>query len=73
MQRMLCDAIAGHNHRTSQFTQANFEGKHQRCYSTGCMCELTPEYSRINGWNHGYAFVDVYEDGSFDMDNRIII
>jgi predicted phosphodiesterase len=72
MARMNANALAGHNHRTSQFTQNNFEGNHMACYSTGCMCELFPEYSRINGWNHGYAFVDVYEDGSFDMDNRII-
>jgi hypothetical protein len=39
------------------------------CWSTGCLCDLTPDYSRVNRWNHGFAVVEVDEAGSFNVDN----
>lgn len=40
------------------------------CWSTGCLCDLRPEYARINKWNHGFAAVTVHDDGSFDVSNQ---
>lgn len=70
--KMQTNALMGHCHRSSEFSQNNFEGTWLRCWSTGCMCEMNPDYGRINMWNHGYAFVDVHEDGSFVVDNVIL-
>jgi hypothetical protein len=39
------------------------------CWSTGCLCDLTPEYARVNRWNWGFATVTVDTAGSFDVDN----
>jgi hypothetical protein len=30
---------------------------------------LTPTYARVNRWNHGMAFVEVANDGSFNVAN----
>jgi hypothetical protein len=38
-------------------------------WSTGCLCDLTPQYARVNRWNHGMAFVEVANDGSFNVSN----
>lgn len=65
-------ALQGHCHRTSEYLEKNVLGNWIKCYSTGSLCELHPEFSRINRWNNGYAFVDVYEDDSFDVRNVVI-
>jgi hypothetical protein len=39
------------------------------CWSTGCLCDLTPEYARINRWNHGAAIVTVFDDGEYEVHN----
>lgn len=65
-------AAQGHVHRTSQYFERNLFGDHMKCWSIGCLCELTPEYARINRWNHGWAFVDVDEDGSYDFNNVVM-
>jgi predicted phosphodiesterase len=64
-------AMQSHCHRSSEYLERNVFGDWLKCYSIGCLCELTPEYARVNRWNHGYAFVDVHEDGSFDIESVV--
>lgn len=64
--------LMGHCHRSSANTVRNTFGQWLKTYSTGCMCELNPEFSRINNWNRGYAFVEIDSSGAFEVDNRII-
>ena len=61
--------LAGHLHRTSEHTEPTMLGKTITCWSTGCLCDLHPEYARINKWNSGFATVEVSKDGSFNCDN----
>lgn len=64
-------AIIGHHHTTSEHSESNLHGERIVCYSTGCLCELTPEYRpyAYTKWNHGFAFVKVEADGSFQVNN----
>lgn len=64
-------AIIGHHHTTSEHSESNLHGERIVCYSTGCLCELTPEYRpyAYTKWNHGFAFVTVEADGSFQVNN----
>jgi hypothetical protein len=39
----------------------------------GCLCDLSPDYAIVNRWNHGFAIVDIDEDGSFEVHNHKII
>ena len=38
-------------------------------WSTGCLCNLRPEYAKFNRWNHGFAFVDIDKSGEFEVHN----
>lgn len=71
--RAKASVICGHNHQTSEHSENNLEGKVVTTWSTGCLCEMHPQYMPINKWNHGFAFVRVFEDGGFEVDNLKII
>jgi hypothetical protein len=61
--------LEGHGHRTSGHCEPDLWGSEVFCWSTGCLCDLRPEYARINKWNWGFASVTVDADGSFDVTN----
>lgn len=44
-------------------------------YSVGCLCDLNPDFmkNRPNKWSHGFAVVNFYDNGFFDIDNKRII
>ncbi len=65
--------IGGHFHQTSAHSEKNLEQTVISTRSTGCLCSLHPDYRPINTWNHGFAFAEVYSDGAFDVQNKIII
>jgi len=65
--------LGGHLHQSSQHSEKNIEGLVVSTWSTGCLCDLHPEYRPINSWNHGFAIVNVDKDGSFEVENFRII
>lgn len=66
-------AMVGHFHRTSEHSEPNLSGKQIGAWSTGCLCTLNPDWMRKTKWNHGFAFIDVNADGSFEARNHRII
>jgi len=69
------NVLAGHNHQTSSHFESTLDGTLIGCWSTGCLCQLTPEYRPFayTKWNHGFAHVEVNDDGSFTVNNKQII
>jgi predicted phosphodiesterase len=67
--RMIDTAMIGHHHRSSSHVEFNWKHEPINCWSVGCLCDLTPEYARINKWNHGFAIVEVATSGSFSVYN----
>lgn len=61
--------LQGHSHRASHHSEPNMWHIETSCWSTGCLCDLSPEYARINKWGYGFAMVDVDKDGEFHVDN----
>lgn len=61
--------LEGHGHRTSAHCEPDMFGREIFCWSTGCLCDLRPEYARINKFNHGFATVRVEADGQFNVEN----
>lgn len=64
--------LEGHGHRTSGHCEPDMFGSEVFCWSTGCLCDMRPEYARLNKWNHGFAVVTVHDDQSFDVENMRI-
>lgn len=67
--------LAGHNHQTSEHHENNLKNDSMACFSTGCLCQLTPNYRPFayTKWNHGFAIVKIDEDDSFEVSNYRII
>ncbi len=64
--------IVGHWHMTSEHPAKRLNGELFSCYSTGCLCDLHPEYAPINEWNHGFAHIRINEDKTFKVFNARI-
>ena len=67
--RTLSTCLVGHSHRTSNHAESNMWHHETACWSTGCLCDLRPDYSKFNRWNHGFAMVTVHNGGAFDVQN----
>jgi len=73
--RAKSSTLAGHNHQTSEHHENNLRNDSMACFSTGCLCQLTPKYRPFayTKWNHGFAIVEIDGDGSFEVNNYRII
>jgi predicted phosphodiesterase len=67
--RTLSTCLVGHSHRTSNHAESDMWHKETACWSTGCLCDLRPDYAVINRWNHGFAVATVHKGGQFDVHN----
>lgn len=65
--------LGGHFHQTSQHSERSLEQTVISAWSTGCLCDLHPEFRPLNNWNHGFAFVEVDRTGGFHVDNLRVI
>jgi predicted phosphodiesterase len=64
--------IVSHLHTTSEDCKNKINGELLTAWSTGCLCELNPEYARINEWNHGFAHIKIDKNGDFNVNNKRI-
>jgi predicted phosphodiesterase len=66
--------ICGHWHRTSEHTESTgLNKKLSSCWSTGCLCDLSPDYAIVNRWNHGFVWVETQACGNYEVTNHKII
>lgn len=61
--------VIGHLHKSSEHNEMTLTGELKTTWSSGCLCDLTPEYARINKWNHGFCHVTVQPNGHFSLKN----
>lgn len=66
--------IVGHLHRASYHPEVDLDGKVIGCWSTGCLCELKPDYSPlVSNSQHGFAHILVEKNGDYVVKNYQII
>ena len=65
--------LGSHFHQPSHHSETNLEGCMISAWSTGCLCNVHPEYSPINNWGQGFAFVVVDKEGAFRVENLRIV
>ena len=66
------NTICGHYHRSSTYIDKNMNGQYNGGFSTGCLCELSPDYMPYNEWVHGFAVVTMKQNGNFSVQNLTI-
>jgi predicted phosphodiesterase len=72
--RAKSSVIISHVHKVSTHSETTINNKPIICYSTGCLCELNPDYNPFgNNFSHGFAHVKVGEAGKFSVRNLQII
>ena len=67
------NALCGHHHQTSEHHEPTITGRPQGCWSTGCLCQLCPQWKPLNKWGHGFALVRVDSGGGFHVRNLRIL
>jgi predicted phosphodiesterase len=72
--KILYPMLIGHCHQTMEVFKYNaVNGNITKCYSTGCLCTLTPAYDPLNpNHNLGFARIIVSLDGNFKVENKKI-
>jgi predicted phosphodiesterase len=66
--------IVGHLHRASHHPEVDLDGKIISCWSTGCLCELKPNYSpMVSNAQHGFAHILVESNGDYTVKNYQIV
>ena len=63
--------LCGHFHRKSEHLEKIYDGNIVSTFSTGCLCELEPEFFECNNHVHGYARVSMRGD-NFKVNNHLI-
>lgn len=66
-------ALCGHFHRSSEHHETTLDRRQVGVWSVGCACYLYPEYDPNNKWNHGYALVELSQNGHYSVTNRKIL
>lgn len=62
----------GHLHKSSSHTETTVHSRIITTNSIGALCGLTPEYARINKWNHGFAINELIDDSNYSFHNKRI-
>jgi predicted phosphodiesterase len=70
-QKVLCNTLIGHVHRTSSTTRKTGFKEYIHTYSTGCLTALSPKYMPFSQHNHGFALVEI-ENGKSKVKNIVI-
>jgi len=66
--------ICGHVHKISEHTETNLSGHLTTCWSTGCLAELSPDYSPFaNNYAHGFAHIKVDAERNYSVKNYRIL
>ena len=66
-------AFQGHNHQTSSHIEVDMNGKIITTWSIGTLGELHPSYMPLNKHNHGFAYVELDQNGKdFKFHNKRI-
>lgn len=66
--------MCGHCHKTSENPERDMWGTLLTTWSVGCLCDLSPDFDPYtNGWNHGFALVNIEKNGDFEVENKRIL
>ena len=71
--KAMTNVMAGHNHQSSEHISKDLNDEITGAWSVGCLCEMHPDYAPYNKWVHGFATVDIEDNGHFRVINKMII
>lgn len=73
LQKAKANLLVSNFHRTQNASDRTIENKVIGCWALGCLQGLSPDYLPYNNWNHGFAIIEMNSDGTFHVENKMII
>jgi predicted phosphodiesterase len=61
------NSICGHCHRESSYISRDIRGNMIKNYSTGCLSDISPDFSRYNNWTRGCAIIELEKNHQFEV------
>ena len=61
-------SLQGHAHQVSEHTETDMNGKITTTWSVGCLCDMHPDYAKLNKWSQGFAVAE-REGNDFQVKN----
>ena len=66
--------IVSHVHKVHEHPETNLSGELIMCWTTGCLAELSPDYSPFaNNYAHGFAHIKVDAERNYSVKNYRIL
>jgi len=77
LEKYRVNLIHGHTHRMGsagyRVPGVGGQGEHQmRAYEGGCMCTLSPTYTRTPNWQQGFCLVTSDDEGWFNVEQVLV-
>lgn len=72
LRKAFRNVLVGHYHKAQADTKRDSRGYLHGAWVVGCLCQLNPAYAPYNEWVHGFAFVELQENGFFSVKNHIV-
>lgn len=70
--RAHCATIIGHCHIKSEFSMQCLDKKQIVTFSTGCLCELYPDFEPHSKWQHGFSVIERKGEDHFRVYNYYV-
>jgi predicted phosphodiesterase len=71
--RAMESILTGHYHKTDEHTMRTLEDRIIATRTAGCLCDMTPEYARVNRWDHGFATIEIESGGDYHLQLKRIV
>ena len=72
LRKAFGNVMLGHFHKKQEDTKKTINDELVGAWVVGCLCDLKPDYSPQNEWTHGFAFIELQENGHFSVKNHLI-
>lgn len=66
-QRTQENTIVGHSHVADKFIVSTINDSLRGAWAVPCLCDLHPEYARINRWTHGFLRLHIIDENKFKV------
>lgn len=72
LRKAFKNVMFGHFHRSQADTKRDIRGELNGAWAVGCLCQLQQSYAPYNEWTHGFAFIELFDNGHFSVKNMLI-
>ena len=72
LRKAFGNIMLGHFHKKQEDTKKTINDELVGAWIVGCLCDLKPDYAPQNEWTHGFAFIELQDNGHFSVKNHLI-